>query len=90
LFFCFIYHPSLLSFLENKLLMSIGVSSYFLYLLHEYVGVVWIRNFVSMFYSYSFMAPSIMTVIMIIVSIFYTLKIEPKITFGFKNYLLKK
>lgn len=90
LFFCFIYYPSLLSFLENKLLMTIGVSSYFLYLIHEYVGVVWIRNFVSMFYSFSFMAPIVMIVIMIMVSFFYTLEIEPKITLRLKNYLLKK
>jgi peptidoglycan/LPS O-acetylase OafA/YrhL len=90
LFFCFIYYPKLLFFLENGMLMNIGVSSYFLYLIHEYVGVVWIRNFVSVFYPYSFIAPILMIVVMVFISIFYTLKIEPKITLRLKNYLLKK
>jgi hypothetical protein len=60
-----------------------------LYLIHEYIGVVWIRNFVSVFYLYSFIAPIVMIVIMIVVSILYTHKIEPKITLRLKNYLLK-
>jgi peptidoglycan/LPS O-acetylase OafA/YrhL len=90
LFFCFIYYPNFLSFLENAALMNIGISSYFLYLIHEYIGVVWIRNFVSIFSPYSFIAPIGMIIIMIIVSVLYTLKIEPKITLCLKNYLLKK
>jgi peptidoglycan/LPS O-acetylase OafA/YrhL len=90
LFFCFIYYPKLLFFLENRILINIGVSSYFLYLIHEYTGVVWIRNFVSLFYPYSFIAPILMIIVMVFISIFYTRKIEPKITLWLKNYLLKK
>jgi peptidoglycan/LPS O-acetylase OafA/YrhL len=90
LFFCFIYYPKLLFFLENRILINIGVSSYFLYLIHEYTGVVWIRNFVSVFYPYSFIAPILMIIVMVFISIFYTRKIEPKITLRLKKYLLKK
>lgn len=90
LFFCFVYFPRALFFLENKVLLNIGVSSYFLYLIHDYLGVVWIRNFVALFYPYSFIAPIIMIFIMIKGSVFYTLKVEPKITLRLKNILFKK
>jgi peptidoglycan/LPS O-acetylase OafA/YrhL len=90
LFFCFIYCPHFLKILEQKIVIKIGVSSYFLYLIHEYIGVVWIRNYASVFYPYSFIAPIVMIIIMITFSVFYTVKIEPKITLPLKNYLLKK
>lgn len=90
LFFCFIYYPNSLFFLENRIILNIGVSSYFLYLIHEYIGVIWIRNYASLFYPYSFIAPIVMIIIMITFSVFYTVKIEPKITLPLKNYLLKK
>lgn len=89
LFFCFIYRPKLL-FFENNILSSIGVSSYFLYLIHEYIGVVWMRNFVSLFYPYSFIAPILMIFAMLFFSIFYTRQIEPEITLRLKKKLLKK
>lgn len=38
LFMGLIYYPKLINFLENKILVKIGVSSYFLYLIHENIG----------------------------------------------------
>jgi peptidoglycan/LPS O-acetylase OafA/YrhL len=89
LFFCLIYYPKLLSFIENRLLLNIGVSSYFFYLIHEYLGVVWINSYVSVFYPYSFIAPVLMIFVMLFVSFFYTRHIDPKITLELKKYLLK-
>lgn len=90
LFFCFIYSPGWLKFFENKFFVSIGVSSYFLYLIHEYIGVVWIRNIVTFFYPNSFLAPVLVIIVMILFSIFYNQKIESKIIKYLNTILLKR
>lgn len=90
LFFCFIYYPRMLRFLENKFVVSIGVSSYFLYLIHEYIGVVCIKKMVTFFYFYSFEAPLLILILMVILSVFYTNRIEPILNTYLKKYLYKK
>lgn len=90
LFYGFIYAPERLRFLENRLIVKIGVSSYFLYLIHEYIGVVWIRNIVGYFYPNSFIAPILIMILMIALSIIYTQKIEIKIGKYLNNLLLKR
>ncbi len=89
LFFCFIYRPQLLKFLENKILINIGGASYFLYLIHEYVGVVFIKNSVGFFTQYSFITPLLIAIFMILFSIYYTRKIESKVMKQLTNYLFK-
>lgn len=79
LFLFFIFVPRYLQFFENKIIISIGVSSYFLYLIHDYVGTVWIKNIVMIFYPYSFVAPILVLIIMIICSIKYTKNVENNI-----------
>jgi len=90
LFFCFIYYPKFLRFLENRFFIKIGFSSYFLYLIHEYIGVVWIRNIVSFFYPNSFIAPILIIIVMIAFSIFYTQKAETRIAKYLHKRLLKR
>lgn len=90
LFFCFVYYPKFLQFLENVFFVKIGVASYFLYLIHEYIGIVSIKNIVPFFYPYSFIAPVLMIIIMVILSILYTKKIEAKISKYLYNRLFKK
>jgi peptidoglycan/LPS O-acetylase OafA/YrhL len=90
LFFCFIYYPKALSILEHRIFIKIGISSYFLYLIHEYIGVVWIRNIVHFFYPYSFIAPILIMIIIIISSITYTQKTESKIGKYLNKSLLKR
>jgi peptidoglycan/LPS O-acetylase OafA/YrhL len=90
LFFCFIYYPEFLRFLENRVLVKIGFSSYFLYLIHEYIGVVWIQNIVKFFYPSSFIAPVLITSLMIVFSILYSQKGETKIAKYLQKRLLKK
>lgn len=90
LFFCFIHQPKFLKFLENKFITKIGFSSYFLYLIHEYIGEVWIRNIVGFFYPNSFIAPIIIIIVMIAFSILYTQKVEIKIGKYLYKCLLRK
>lgn len=87
MFLFFIFAPKLLHFLENKIIIAIGVSSYFLYLIHDYIGTVWIKNIVMIFYPYSFIAPILILIIMIIFSILYTKHMETIITKFLKNKL---
>jgi len=87
LFFGFIYYPKFLKFLESKFIIKIGISSYFLYLIHGYIGAVCIKNYVAFFYPYSFVAPSLVLILMIFFSIFYTKHIEPAISTRLKKYL---
>lgn len=90
LFFCFIYYPKTLHFLENRFITKVGFSSYFLYLIHEYIGIVWIRNIVTVFYPNSFIAPILIIIVMITLSILYTQKIETKISKYLHKRLLNK
>ncbi|MGQ7945233.1 acyltransferase family protein [Flavobacterium sp. WC2509] len=89
LFLCFIFYPKYLVFFENKWILRIGISSYFLYLIHDNIGSVWKHNIVSSFYPYSFIAPVLMGILMFFISDFYTQKIEPTISMQLKKYLLK-
>jgi peptidoglycan/LPS O-acetylase OafA/YrhL len=89
LFFCFIYCPQILGLLENKFIVYIGTSSYFLYLIHEYIGVVLIKKIVNLFYSYSIVAPLIMLIFMIVFSVFYTKYVESKFSTYLKNKIFK-
>ncbi|WP_232067444.1 hypothetical protein, partial [Flavobacterium bizetiae] len=75
---------------ENRLITKIGFSSYFLYLIHEYIGEVWIRNIVGFFYPKSFIAPIIIIIVMIAFSILYTQKVEIKIVKYLHKCLLRK
>jgi peptidoglycan/LPS O-acetylase OafA/YrhL len=89
LFFCFIYYPRVLRFLESNIFINIGTSSYFLYLIHEYIGVVWIRNIVPFFYPYSFIAPVLILLLIVGFSIFYSKQVESKIIFCLNKILFK-
>ena len=84
-FFCFIYLPHILFFLENKLLVKIGVSSYFLYLIHEPLGMLLIHHFGYNFLSVGFIfVISIMT-LLIAISIGYTKYIDKQIVLFLKQ-----
>ena len=90
LFLWFIYYPKILRILENKIITKIGVSSYFLYLIHEYIGIVIIKKFVNLFYPYSFIAPLLVIILMIVFSMYYTNNIESKISKYLKRIVFKQ
>jgi peptidoglycan/LPS O-acetylase OafA/YrhL len=76
LFLVMIYKPKIISFLDNKLLQSIGASSYFLYLIHENIGVLLIYKFVFGSNLFSIISVLIIVSILITASYFYFKLVE--------------
>jgi peptidoglycan/LPS O-acetylase OafA/YrhL len=79
MFLLMVYSPRRISFLNNKILNGIGVSSYFLYLIHENIGVFLIHNNGIEFSFLPFLAPIFYMAILIIFSVFFTKYIEERI-----------
>jgi peptidoglycan/LPS O-acetylase OafA/YrhL len=85
LFFCFIYYPKKLSFLNHSLISRIGISSYFLYLIHEHIGVLMINKIGKYFVPLGFTFPILLICFLIFFSILYSEKIEKRIGFYLKK-----
>jgi peptidoglycan/LPS O-acetylase OafA/YrhL len=79
LFFGFIYKPEAFRIFGNKQITRIGVSSYFLYLIHENIGVILINRLGDSFQSFAFLWPILLTFFFIVLSIFYTEKVDKKV-----------
>lgn len=79
LFFLFIYFPRTLIVFEAKPLRKVGESSYFLYLIHQNIGLFIIVNFGSYFLPYGFILPLLISLLFIWISVLYTYEIEKKI-----------
>jgi peptidoglycan/LPS O-acetylase OafA/YrhL len=90
LFFVFIYFPEKLKFFEHKVITNIGGSSYFLYLIHENLGVFIIFSIGQYFMSLGFMLPLMLIVIFIVISNLYTSSLDKRMTGWLKNKILKK
>jgi peptidoglycan/LPS O-acetylase OafA/YrhL len=85
LFFVFIYLPEKLSIFENSKITNIGESSYFLYLIHENLGVFIIYTLGQYILPNSFIVPTILIIGLSYLSVLFTNKIDKPI-----NNLLKK
>jgi len=86
LFLVMIYNPVKISFLNNKIFNSIGISSYFLYLIHENIGVFLIhKNIFELNFS-PFLPPILIVFMFIIFSIFCTKYIEERIITFLKSH----
>jgi len=84
LFLLMVYYPKKISFLNNKVLNTIGISSYFLYLIHENVGVFLIhKNYVD--FGLPFVAPLLYIMLLIIFSVLFTTYIEGRIITSLKK-----
>lgn len=90
LFFVFIYFPDKLSFLEKPFLSKTGEASYFLYLIHENIGVYIIVALGSYFLPLGFVLPLLIMIAFTVLSILYTYTIDKKINKWLKGILLKK
>jgi peptidoglycan/LPS O-acetylase OafA/YrhL len=88
LFLVFIYYPKYLRIFENKFLIRVGLSSYFLYLIHQNIGVVMINTFGQNFNHFGFVLPLIITIILIFISLYYSEKIDIKIGRWLKSKIL--
>lgn len=78
-FLCFIYYPQIMGVFKLKILTKIGESSYFLYLIHEKVGVFLIFQFGKYFMPISFIWPLILIILFVFFSYIFTLFIDKKI-----------
>lgn len=85
LFFVFIYFPKKLSIAENKALTSIGQSSYFLYLIHENIGVLCIYSFGTYFLPFGFVVTILIIYSLILSSNFFTNNIDRHLHIWLKN-----
>jgi peptidoglycan/LPS O-acetylase OafA/YrhL len=87
LFLFMIYSPNRISFLNNRFLNKIGVSSYFLYLIHENIGVFLLHeNYFQLNY-FSFLVPIFYAIVLVIISILFTVNIEIKVIKFLKRLL---
>lgn len=87
MFFLLINQSKILTFLENKLLIKIGVASYFLYLIHENIGVLLINKLGRYFSPIEFVWPLLIIATLCVISIFYTYKVEKKMNIFLKKYI---
>lgn len=90
LVFIFIYYPQRLSFLENPKITKIGESSYFLYLIHENIGVFIIYTLGQIILPNSFLLPIILIIGFSYLSILFTKKVDNPINQTLKRKLVKK
>lgn len=90
LFLGFIYYPSALRLFENKLIVQIGASSYFLYLIHEVIGVMLINIAGKYFMPLGFILPLLLIATLAYVSIVFTNRIDIPVNRYLKTRLTKK
>lgn len=90
LFSLFIFNQKMIHILDNKLLVKIGVSSYFLYLIHEPIGVLMINKLGNYLQDYTFLTPLTVIGILIYFSILFHKRIEIRCINFLKIHLLKK
>ena len=89
LFFLMIYYPRSITFLNNRFLNIIGVSSYFLYLIHENLGVFLIHLDLLKLSSLYFIQPLIIILLIILLSVLFTRYIEKHIIHFLKKLVIK-
>jgi len=88
LFLVFIYYPKNLTIVEKKPLTDVGKSSYFLYLIHENVGVLCIYSFGTYFLPFGFVLTILVIYFLILSSNFFTTKIDSHLHAWLKNLLM--
>ena len=89
LFSLFIVFPTALGFLKNKLIASIGLASYSLYLIHENIGVLLIHKWAAAFGSFDFLFPMLMALVLILFSLVSYKFIERPLIHFFRNTMPK-
>ncbi|RYZ50665.1 MAG: acyltransferase [Chitinophagaceae bacterium] len=90
LFLGFIYFPSALRLFETNWLVKVGVSSYFLYLIHEVIGVMVINTAGPYFMPLGFILPLLLMGVLAATSIVFTQKIDIPVNRYLKNRLTRK
>jgi peptidoglycan/LPS O-acetylase OafA/YrhL len=86
----FSYYPSLLNWLNNKLMINIGIASYTLYLIHQEIGVLLINKFAGNLGRFDFVLPLIILLILVLFSLASYRFIEKPINIFLKKKVLPK
>ena len=89
LFLVFIYAPRFLGPLNNPMITRIGTSSYFLYLIHQNIGVLLINKLGGYFGPVLWLFPILVILGLMVFSNWFTEKIEKKYSGILKSMLLK-
>ncbi|KLT66620.1 acyltransferase [Pedobacter sp. BMA] len=79
LFALFIYYPKMIALLENQKIVKIGICSYFLYLIHEPIGVLMINRLGGFIHPFEVLFPILTAGFLIFISILYFSYIEKNI-----------
>ena len=90
MFFAFIYYPNMLFVFESKVLVSIGVSSYFLYLIHENIGVIIINSLGHYFLPAGYILTISLICGLILLSKLFTEKVDNKANRYLKKLLTRE
>lgn len=90
LFLIFIYKPALLRIFENSFLRKNGEASYFLYLIHENIGVFIICGLGHYFMPFGFMLTLLLMLLFSFFSVFCYQHIDIKISKYLKLKFFKK
>ena len=88
LFYLFLFKPTLLNPIKNKFFSTIGKSSYFLYLIHENIGILIISILGTSLYPNSIILPLILIVLFTVISILYTKYLDSTISNFLKKILI--
>lgn len=80
MFLTFIYYPKALALFETKWMVEIGLSSYFLYLIHQNIGGVILNDVKNVSWLANPVLPLVLMVFFVAFSIFYTHKIDKPIS----------
>jgi peptidoglycan/LPS O-acetylase OafA/YrhL len=89
LFLIFIYYPEKLGFLEQPAILKVGVASYFLYLIHENLGVLIINKVGPHFLPSTPFFPIVVIIALSCFSVLFTEKIDLSINKWLKSKFLK-
>lgn len=90
LFAIFIYYPNKLAIFDNPVITKIGESSYFLYLIHENIGVFLIFVIGSYVFPDSFIFPILLLIVFSYLSVLFYYKMDKPINRFFKQKLKRK
>lgn len=89
MFYIFVYRPNLFSFFESRFFTKTGEASYFLYLIHEPIGLHLIFLFGVFFMPVGFVWPVTIMFILAVLSIYYTDFLDKKISKWLKSKFLR-
>jgi peptidoglycan/LPS O-acetylase OafA/YrhL len=70
IFLLFLFKPKYISFLSNKILSVIGVASYSIYLIHEYIGFLIMNRIGSSFHSWNWIIPIFLIILSTLFGVF--------------------